>query len=229
MILRKRKAVKLFLIIVTLQLIVSITIIVYRGYYDEYYYDYHQCYDVQLTNTTTSINSIKFHSNARRHFSLEYLPILRRLDLIDPIDRFGSTDAILSSVPVFISAWSSNHHRESYSLCANILNYRGMNESAKRLIVYNLGLTQLQMIEYRSVCPIVEFRNFTFSCYPPYVRNLKQYRWKPLVIATALLDFPAIWWLDSSMTFTDNASMQGIYDAFKVDRKLNFSFFGLSH
>jgi hypothetical protein len=227
MILRKSKKVKLFIIIIiTLQLIISITIIVCRGYYDEYHDNYHKCYD-QLINTTTSI---KFHSNARGIFSIEYLPILRRLDLIDPIDRFRSIDTIFSSVPVFISAWSSNHHRESYSLCSNILNYRGMNESAKRLIVYNLGLTQSQMIDYRSVCRIVEFRNFTFSCYPSYVRNLKQYRWKPLVIATALLDFDAIWWLDSSMTFTDNTSMQSIYDSFKIDhQKLHFSFFGLSY
>ncbi|EYB81708.1 hypothetical protein Y032_0375g225 [Ancylostoma ceylanicum] len=46
---------------------------------------------------------------------------------------------------------------------------------------------------------MVEVREFPFDRYPPYVRRLKQYRWKPLLIAMALQEFGAVWYMDTSV------------------------------
>lgn len=45
---------------------------------------------------------------------------------------------------------------------------------------------------------IKEIRKFTFEKYPPYVRNLRQFRWKPLAVADLLKEFPSVWWMDAS-------------------------------
>jgi len=174
----------------------------------------------------------RFHPNSTRQFSIEHLAILNRLDLIDStVDRFGSIDAIIASIPIFVSAWSSNHHAEADSLCKHIIAYKGMRADEKTFIVYNIGLTNEEMDNYRKSCSFVQFRNFNFSVYPPHVRNLKEYRWKPLIIAEILLEFASIWWLDTSIRFTTgNISMAHTYNAFRGanNTRLKFGLFGWS-
>lgn len=68
-----------------------------------------------------------------------------------------------------------------------------------------MGLTENETEQYiQTFGSIIEFRQFNFSLYPDYVRNLREYRWKPLIIAQALLEYPAIWWLDSSTGFVND-------------------------
>lgn len=48
----------------------------------------------------------------------------------------------------------------------------------------------------------MEIRKFNFSAYPDYVKNLREYRWKAIVIAETLRDYGAVWYLDSSLIIT---------------------------
>ncbi|KAK6012880.1 hypothetical protein OSTOST_21940, partial [Ostertagia ostertagi] len=50
----------------------------------------------------------------------------------------------------------------------------------QRMIVYNLGNIERNTFKDFS---FIEFRDFNFSHYPDYVKNLDEYRWKPIIIA----------------------------------------------
>jgi hypothetical protein len=128
--------------------------------------------------------------------------------LINPTERFTSTDHVVASTPVFVSAWTRDFHQQGEMLCASLIAYTGIKNVDKRLIVYNLSLSDEQINDYRSKCPIVQFRTFNFTPYPKYIRYWNEFRWKPILIADALLEFPSIWWLDSSIIFGTNDSLQ---------------------
>lgn len=52
------------------------------------------------------------------------------------------------------------------------------------------------MDKYRNI--ISEIRIFSFDKYPSYFKKLRSFRWKPIVIAELLKEFPSLWWMDSS-------------------------------
>lgn len=151
---------------------------------------------------------VDFQPNGNRTLSLEFVPLLERLDLFEPKQRFSSDESVLESTPVFVSAWTRNFHRQGELLCKSLLAYSGIRHVDKRLIVYNLLLSDEQISDYRIKCPIVEFRDFDFTPYPQHIRYWSEFRWKPILIAHALLEFPSIWWFDSSIIFRNNESLQ---------------------
>lgn len=113
-------------------------------------------------------------------------------------------------MPVFISGCTGDHHvLEMFLLCSSIQNYNRITYEEKRFIIYDLGGcfdTDEKMNELRDNCPSwVEYRTFNYSPYPSYVRDIVQFRWKPLIIAESLIEFPAIWWIDSSTQFTNQS------------------------
>lgn len=73
----------------------------------------------------------------------------------------------------------------------NDMRGRSMRSRASR--IHNF-----QTDEVRSWCG-VEYVRFQFEKYPPHVRDLKKYAWKPLVIAEQLSRFDAFFYVDSSV------------------------------
>ncbi|KAE9420467.1 hypothetical protein Angca_002059, partial [Angiostrongylus cantonensis] len=88
----------------------------------------------------------------------------------------------------------------------------------QRVIVYDLGKVNRQNFEVKMLSKRslenstvlfqkwnnLEFRDFNFSRYPDYVRNLREFRWKPIIIAETLQEFSAVWYMDSSISFKKN-------------------------
>ncbi len=64
--------------------------------------------------------------------------------------------------------------------------------------MYDIGLNAEQVYEVRKMCN-VEVRHFNFSIYPEFMRPLKHYAWKPLVIKEVSLDHEIVVWSDASI------------------------------
>ena len=83
--------------------------------------------------------------------------------------------------------------------------YSYIEDKQIKVVAYFLKeITIHSTIVYHKYCPFVEFRNFNYSRYPEYVKTLKHYRWKPLIIAETLEQSDVVFWFDTSVVFTNN-------------------------
>ncbi|KHJ93649.1 hypothetical protein OESDEN_06436 [Oesophagostomum dentatum] len=96
--------------------------------------------------------------------------------------------------PAFVTAMSENHYQEGLTLIANIRKLWPQ----QKIIVYDIGLLEKSAESMRSKC-FVEIRRFPFDNYPPYIRHLQEFRWKPLLMAMVLKEFGALWYMDTSV------------------------------
>ncbi len=97
---------------------------------------------------------------------------------------------------VFVTAMSGNHFNESYNLFGSIQD----KMPGAKIIVYDLGLTSVQVSAIRQMCN-VELRPFHFDSYPAHVHNLYKYAWKPLIINEVSEEYEIIVWADTSIRF----------------------------
>ncbi|CAJ0592906.1 unnamed protein product [Cylicocyclus nassatus] len=111
-----------------------------------------------------------------RRFSCQYLPVIKKLGLLD---AYRLTLTWKPSPPVFVTAFSDNHQDEALALVRSVAQYF----SNQRMIVYDLGDVDLNLFKEWK---FLEFRRFKFEDYPVY---------------KTLLEFGAIWYMDSSVVF----------------------------
>ncbi|PIO61483.1 hypothetical protein TELCIR_16993, partial [Teladorsagia circumcincta] len=96
--------------------------------------------------------------------------------------------------PVFVTAMSDNHSKEGLTLIANIRKLWPQ----RKILIYDLGLSSRSLKELEVKC-LLEIRKFPFANFPSYVKNLGEFRWKPLIIAMTLKEFGAVWYMDTSI------------------------------
>ncbi|KAL4235372.1 hypothetical protein ACF0H5_007008 [Mactra antiquata] len=105
--------------------------------------------------------------------------------------------------PVIVTAFNWNYYPQSMGLfesihkkLMNTWKYRGK----VHIVVYDLGLTdrQLKMLKMKCRC---EIRKFPYDEFPPHVRDIMTYAFKPILLQMALVEFGFIWWVDSSVRF----------------------------
>ena len=89
------------------------------------------------------------------------------------------------------------------------------------IVVYDLGMSDAQITELRSSCGVT-VREFQFAKYPAHVRRLSTYAWKPLMIHEALLEWPSIMWLDSSVRMTSPYIFSAYDTAIRTDGLVMF-------
>ncbi|VDM23487.1 unnamed protein product [Toxocara canis] len=114
--------------------------------------------------------------------------------------------------PVMVTAFSENHWEEGKRLISTIQRLWPQ----QLLIVYDLGLDESTARFVRKLCN-VEYRKFDYMRYPPYVRRLSHYRWKPILIAETLDQFGSIWYMDTSIVM-DKSNLEHIYDLVRCKR-----------
>lgn len=139
-----------------------------------------------------SIKGIKFKLSFNS-YNLA-LQLMAQLERGKKVEALTMDSLIEAMAPV--TAISSNHFHE---LLKHLEKFHRFVPN-KRLIVYDLGLTQDEVYTLRRI-DYVEYRNFDFSIYPEHVRNLRSYAWKPLIIQRVLAEQGGALWLDSSVKF----------------------------
>ena len=69
-------------------------------------------------------------------------------------------------------------------------------ENQTQVVVYDLGLSQEQILEVSFWCRVT-LEPFPFEKYPPHFQNLRNFAWKALVVKSAVEKFGKILYLDS--------------------------------
>ena len=97
---------------------------------------------------------------------------------------------------LIVSAISSNHYEEAKDMIGSAQHFL----PTRRIVIYDLGLQESQRKELKKFCN-VELRKFDFEKYPPYVKSLDKYAWKPIIIRQLAHEAEYIFWGDSSIRF----------------------------
>ena len=97
---------------------------------------------------------------------------------------------------LIVSAISSNHYEEAKDMIGSAQHFL----PTRRIVIYDLGLQESQRKELKKLCN-VELRKFDFEKYPPYVKSLDKYAWKPIIIRQLAHEAEYIFWGDSSIRF----------------------------
>ena len=95
---------------------------------------------------------------------------------------------------VVVTAVSSNHFEESKDMIGSIQKYLPQS----KILFYDLGLTEAQRLEVSNYCN-VEIQNMQWDKYPPHVKMLKHFAWKPLIVGEVAEKYDLIMYGDSSL------------------------------
>ena len=115
-----------------------------------------------------------------------------------------------------MTAVAAKHYGESQGLIKDIHQQLLYFYPEIKLIVYDLGLTKLQLLAMHTYCKC-EVRTFEFDHYPDHVKDLKGCIWKRIIIQLMLRDYNFIIWNDAYVRY--NGKQYGLEKVFKDTRK----------
>src|SRR5690606_20261451 len=101
--------------------------------------------------------------------------------------------------PVLITA----SYKFMYNRLRNFIGSSILHEKDRKIVVYDLGLSDEQRIELETL-ENIKIIHFNFDKYPTHVKDLNNFAWKPLVIQDALQYFQSILYIDSGLEIISN-------------------------
>ncbi|XP_012942091.2 uncharacterized protein LOC106012759 [Aplysia californica] len=101
---------------------------------------------------------------------------------------------------ILLTAASSNHFFESQALMKNLHTYVFPRLRNFTLIFYDIGLSEEEHLQMKKYCQC-QVVKFPFHLFPEFVRNLKCYSWKPLMIKAHIPQSKLVVWMDASVRF----------------------------
>ena len=93
-----------------------------------------------------------------------------------------------------MTAFSSSHYREALDMVGSVQKYLPHT----KIIVYDIGLSTPERGKVAKFCN-VEVRSFDFKKYPPHVKNIKNYAWRPFMIRELAEEYDIILYGDTSL------------------------------
>ncbi|KFD56066.1 hypothetical protein M514_03190 [Trichuris suis] len=180
----------------------------------------HLCYYLP---EESNVHGHAFHENTLR--------LAKKLHIFDHTNRYVDPEKYLKeNDPVFLTAANSEFFGPVKVAIRSVQEYF----PNRSIIFYDLGMNDHQVKELKSFCNL-EYVRFPFEDFPGYFRHLRQYRWKPVIIAKTLVRHGAVWYMDSSVRFT-TANLQTVYNLFsrtsntsETERKFSFLLHSSAH
>ncbi|CAI5443737.1 unnamed protein product [Caenorhabditis angaria] len=145
-----------------------------------------------------------------RKFNCTSLQVLKNLGILNTSQNFVDTSK-LSRDPknvIFVSATSDDHYRYTRNSIQSIRKHL----PNQKYILYKIGLDQSNSKKLLEEFDNIEIRQFNFSNYPSFVANIKEYRWKSLIIDEVLQEYPNVWWIDAHVFLKSGVLTNTIYE-----------------
>ncbi|KHJ43209.1 hypothetical protein D918_06776 [Trichuris suis] len=128
----------------------------------------HLCYYLP---EESNVHGHAFHENTLR--------LAKKLHIFDHTNRYVDPEKYLKeNDPVFLTAANSEFFGPVKVAIRSVQEYF----PNRSIIFYDLGMNDHQVKELKSFCNL-EYVRFPFEDFPGYFRHLRQYRWKPVIIA----------------------------------------------
>ncbi|PIC25596.1 hypothetical protein B9Z55_018472 [Caenorhabditis nigoni] len=108
---------------------------------------------------------------------------------------------------MFVSAISSDH----FGNFLQMYNLLKRHWPKQKVLLYSLDLSDTQ-IEKLKEDENIEIRKFNYKKYPKYVENWAEYRFKAVILAEAIREFPNIWWTDSHNRWLEPKPLATFYE-----------------
>ncbi|XP_060592065.1 uncharacterized protein LOC132746819 [Ruditapes philippinarum] len=119
------------------------------------------------------------------------------------LGAFNKRPKELRTFPVFVTAFDDSHLNESQGLFKSIHEVFLNSKYRKRLmvIVYDLGIRPSNLLKLKKNCKC-EVRRFQYEKFPPHVKRIHTYAFKPIIVQEILMEFGFLWWMDTSVRLT---------------------------
>ncbi|WAR30691.1 hypothetical protein MAR_033233 [Mya arenaria] len=140
-------------------------------------------------------------------------------DFMWKIGKNKSSPSEIRDLPVFVTAFDRAYYPQSQGLFYTL--HRKFLSNPKyasqfKLIVYDMGM---------SIRQLKVLRRFPFEDFPEHVRQLRTYAFKPIIVqvnkanvalycmTTLRVEYGFVWWVDSSVRFTESSADPAIRHA----------------
>ncbi len=126
----------------------------------------------------------EYNGTTGKQFGCNWMSYLKYYGLTSINKRRAEDKTVFQRNGPIVMGFSDNHFDESFMSLGSAQKFHPNST----IIVYDLGLSEQNAKKLKSYCR-VQYRKFAFERYPWYVGNLKEYRFKPLIIAVNLVSY----------------------------------------
>lgn len=123
--------------------------------------------------------------------------IKKQLFKIELLQYLFSLNSNKNNRLIIVTGADSSHYKSLRQFLSSVLTH----EPQTYVVVFDLGLTEIEQQSIKNDFPKIDFRVFDYSKYPEYFNikiNAGEYAWKPIIIHQILNEFKCcVCWMDA--------------------------------
>uniref|UniRef100_A0A0K0ELX8 Nucleotid_trans domain-containing protein n=2 Tax=Strongyloides stercoralis TaxID=6248 RepID=A0A0K0ELX8_STRER len=159
-------------------------------------------------NITNIYDELIYNNKMKKNFNIYLYKYLVNFNLLQT--NYPNVSKKEKRNPIYVTSMSNKFVSKGIGLIKSIQKYF----SNSSIIVYDLGINKYNLKRLKKLCNVI-YKKFNFKKYPKHVFDLKNYAFKAIIIAEVLRDYKAIWYIDSSVSFT-RSNLTDVYNAMEL-------------